>query len=191
MLEPDYKVVGIAADGRSLISMAAERKPDIVFADVSMPLLNGLEAGKVIRQQSPSVKPVFLTMNQDPYLAATAFRMGARGYLLKHSGSDELTPCLAAVATGERYLTPLIADGDISDLLLATEERRDLDSLSHREREVLQLLAEGRSMVAVGEILGIRPRTVAFHKYRIMERLNLQSNADLVQFAVRRKVIPD
>jgi DNA-binding NarL/FixJ family response regulator len=189
LLEPAFEVCGIAADGRALMAMAAELKPDIVLADVSMPLLNGLEAGKAIRDQQPSIKLVFLTMDQDPDLAAAAFRIGARGYLLKHSGTDELARCLASVASGERYLTPLIAGGDISDLLLATDDRQDLESLSSREREVLQLLAEGRSMIEAAGILGITPRTVAFHKYRLMDRLNLKSNADLVQFAVRRKVV--
>jgi DNA-binding NarL/FixJ family response regulator len=137
----------------------------------------------------PAVQFIFLTMDPDPDLAAAAFRMGARGYLLKISDLEELPRCLRVVQTGRRYLTPLIAGGNISDLLLEATDLPNLDELSPREREVLQLLAEGHSMVDVAGLLRITPRTVAFHKYRLMDRLNLGSNADLVQFAVRSKVI--
>jgi DNA-binding NarL/FixJ family response regulator len=190
MLEPEFEVVGTAGDGRELVALAAERKPDVIIADIGMPRMNGLEAGHVIRQKLPAVKLVLLTMNQDPDYAAAAFRMGAQGYLLKNSAGAELNLCLKAVCAGKRYLTPKISNGSIADLLLAhMNELPDPTMLSHREREVLQLLAEGKSMKAAAEILDITPRTVAFHKYRIMEQFHLKSTAELVQFAIRNKVI--
>jgi len=191
MLEPEFEVVGTAGDGRELIASALELKPDVVIADIGMPRMNGLDAGQVIRKQLPSVKLVLLTMNQDADYAAAAFRMGAQGYLLKNSAGSELGLCLKAVCAGKRYLTPKIANGSIPDLLLANlDEVPDPAALSHREREVLQLLAEGKSMKAAAEILDIAPRTVAFHKYRAMERFHLKTTADLVQFAIRNKIIP-
>lgn len=190
MLEPEFEVVGTAVDGRELIDLALEQKPDVIIADIGMPRMNGLEAGQIIRKQLPSVRLVLLTMNQDPDYAAEAFRMGAHGYLLKNSAGSELTLCLTAVCAGKRYLTPKIANGSIPDLLLAhMNELPDPAALSHREREVLQLLAEGKSMKAAAVILRISPRTVAFHKYRIMEQFHLKSTAELVQFAIRNKII--
>ena len=188
-VEPAYEVVGMVTDGRALVSAALDLKPSLVVCDISMPLMNGMEAAKIIRAQLPAVLFVFLTMDQDHDLAAAAFRMGGRGYLLKTSDLNELPRCLDVVRSGRRYLTPLIAGGDISDLLLEATGLPDVDALSPREREVLQLLAEGHSMVEIASMLQITPRTVAFHKYRLMERLHLTSNSDLVQFAIRSKVI--
>jgi DNA-binding NarL/FixJ family response regulator len=189
VLEPAYEVAGIVGDGRALVKAALELKPALVVCDVSMPVMNGLEAARLIHAELPGVLFVFVTMDQDPDLAAAAFRMGVRGYLLKTSDLDELPRCLDAVSSGRRYLTPLIAGGVISDLLLEAGDLPDMDALTPREREVLQLLAEGRSMVEIAGMLDITPRTVAFHKYRIMDRLNLKSISDLVQFAIRSKVI--
>ena len=191
MVESEFEVVGTAGDGRELIALATELKPDVIIADIGMPRMNGLEAGQVIRKQLPSTKLVFLTMNQDPDYAAEAFRMGAHGYLLKNSAGSELGFCLKAVSAGRRYLTPKIANGSIDDLRLAhMHELADPATLSHREREVLQLLAEGKSMKAAAAILDITPRTIAFHKYRIMEQFHLKSTAELVQFAIKNKIIP-
>jgi len=191
MLEPEFEVVGTAGDGRALVASALELKPDAIIADIGMPLMNGLEAGQVIRGRLPSIRLVLLTMNQDSDYAAAAFRIGVHGYLLKNSAGSELGLCLRAVCAGKRYLTPKIANGSISDLLLAhINELPDPAALSHREREVLQLLAEGKSMKDAAAILDITPRTVAFHKYRIMEQFHLKSNAELVQFAVRNRIIP-
>ncbi len=190
LLEPEFEVVGTAGDGHELIASALELRPDVIIADIGMPRMNGLEAGQVLRKQLPAVKVVLLTMNQDPDYAAAAFRMGAQGYLLKNSAGAELELCLKAVCAGKRYLTPKIANGSIPDLLLAhMHALPDPAAISHREREVLQLLAEGKSMKAAAEILDITPRTVAFHKYRIMDQFNLKSTAELVQFALRNKII--
>jgi DNA-binding NarL/FixJ family response regulator len=191
MLEPEFEVVGIAGDGHELITLALELKPDVIIADIGMPRMSGLEAGRVIRKQLPAVKLVLFTMNQDPDYAAEAFRAGVQGYLLKNSAGSELALCLKAVCSGQRYLTPKIANGSIPDLLLANlKDHPDPAALSHREREVLQLLVEGKSMKTAAAILGIAPRTVAFHKYRILERFHLKSSAELVQFALRNKIIP-
>jgi len=188
-IEPAYEVVGTVADGRALVTAALELKPSLVVCDIAMPVMNGMEAARLIKAQLPGVMFVFVTMDQDPDLAAAAFEMGVRGYLLKHSDLEELPRCLDAVCSGRRYLTPLIAGGVIADLLLESGELPSVDALTPREREVLQLLAEGHSMVEIAAMLDITPRTVAFHKYRLMDRLNLKSNADLVQLAIRSKVI--
>jgi len=188
-LEPAYEVVGIVADGRALVSAALKLKPSLVVCEMSMPVMNGMEAVRLLKPQLPGLIFVFVTMDQDPDLAAAAFRLGVRGYLLKHSDLDELPRCLDVVRSGRRYLTPLIAGGNISDLLLEATGLPNVDAISPREREVLQLLAEGHSMVKIADILQITPRTVAFHKYRLMDRLHLESNSDLVQFAVRGKLI--
>jgi len=190
MLEPEFEVVSTAGDGRQLVALALELKPDVIIADIGMPRMNGLEAGRVIRKKLPAVKLVLLTMNQDPDYAAEAFRLGTHGYLLKNSAGSELSLCLKAVRAGKRYLTPKIANGSIPDLLLAhMHELPDPSAMSHREREVLQLLAEGKSMKEAAVVLDITPRTVAFHKYRIMEQFHLKSNAELVQFAIHNKII--
>ena len=188
-LETDYEVVGVVTDGRSLVSAALNFQPDLVIVDVSMPMLSGLDAGKIIRQRMPSSKLVFLTMDHDPDLAAAAFRMGARGYLLKNSDASELPHCLAAVQSGLRYLTRLIAGGDISALLTESIDHMEAQSLTAREREVLQLLAKGHSMKTAAAILGITARTIAFHKYKIMGNFRLKSNAALIQLAIQSKVI--
>lgn len=189
MLEAEYEIVGTAADGRALVDRALQLKPDLIVADLYMPLLNGLDAGRMILQHLPAVKLVILTMDQDPDLASWALRMGACGYLLKNSAGAELRQCLAAVRAGRRYLTAAVARGSISDLLLQSGSPASPEGLSEREREVLQLLAEGHSMKQVAAALEISPRTVQFHKYRIMERFHLKSTAALVQFAVHNRLL--
>jgi DNA-binding NarL/FixJ family response regulator len=191
MLEADYNIVGTASNGHDLVEAANHLKPDLIVADISMPRMTGLEAAKVIHQRLPAVKMVLLTMNQDPDYAAEAFRIGVQGYLLKNSAGSELNACLKAVSGGARYLTPMVAKGSIANLLLMHNDGvAEVESLSPREREVLQLLAEGNSMKETGAILDITARTVAFHKYRIMQQFHLKSSAELVQFAIHNKLIP-
>jgi DNA-binding NarL/FixJ family response regulator len=186
LLAPDCNIVGQVSDGRELMAAAQRLKPDVIVLDITMPALNGLEAGRLVKQALPNVKLVFLTMNEDPDLAAEAFRAGASAYVLKRSPPSELMSAIREVMRGRSYITPLIAGGLVGSLL--TVERKTPD-LTSRQREVLQLLAEGRSMKEVAGLLNLTRRTVAFHKYRMMERLNVKSTAELVQYAVKHHIV--
>ena len=176
------------SDGRALVAAAEELKPDLVILDIAMPMLNGLEAARQIKQRVRSVKLVFLTMNEDADLAAEAFRIGASGYLLKRSAASELLTAIREVMQGRSYVTPLITQGLVGSLQHA-DEHSPGHELTSRQREVLQLLAEGRSMKEVASVLNLTPRTVAFHKYRMMEQLKVKSTAELVQYAVKHHIV--
>ena len=190
LLEGEYEVVGTVSDGRSLVRAAVELRPHLIIVDVAMPLLNGLDAGQQIKELLPGMKLVFVTMNHDADLAAEAFRRGASGYLLKTCAASELAIAVREVLRGKSYLSPLIAR-DTVDFLLRQDKKlvEDANKLTERQREVLQLLAEGKCMKEVAGVLNVTPRTVAFHKYRIMEVLNAKSNAKLVQYAIRHHLI--
>lgn len=188
LLAGECEVVGQVSDGRALIVAAETLKPDVIVLDISMPLLNGLEAGRQIKQELRNVKLVFLTMQEDPDVAAEAFRSGASGYLLKRSAASELATAIREVTQGRSYITPLIAEGLVGSLLHVDEHKPDLE-LTSRQREVLQLLAEGHSMKEVANLLNLTPRTVAFHKYRMMEHLKVKSTAELIQYAVRHHIV--
>ena len=175
-------------DGRALVAAVEALNPDVVVLDISMPLLNGLDAGRQIKQKSRNVKLVYLTMNEDPDLAAEAFRAGASGYLLKSSAASELTTAIREVAQGRTYITPLVAAG-LVEALQQPSDRRSGEDLTPRQREVLQLLAEGRSMKEVASLLSLTPRTVAFHKYQMMEQLKVKSTAELIQYAVKHHIV--
>jgi len=190
MLEHDYTVVGTVADGRALISAAAELMPDVIVLDIAMPLLNGLDAARKLKKTMPKVKLIFLTMNEDPSVANEAFRAGASGYLLKTSALSELSKAIHEALCGRSYVTPLIAQDMVDSLSSQPVDDRGIPQLTPRQREVLQLLAEGRSMKETAKILNLTPRTVAFHKYRMMEELNLKTNADLIRFALREHIVP-
>jgi DNA-binding NarL/FixJ family response regulator len=169
LLEPDYDVVATVGDGRALVRIAAPLKPQVVIIDIGMPLLNGLDAGQQIKQILGSVKLLFLTMNTDPALAAEAFRRGASGYVLKTCAASELTIAVREVLNGRSYLTPAIARETVDVLSRRDKEFIDEEQrLTERQREVLQLLAEGKSMKEVAYTLNITANTVAFHKYQIM-----------------------
>jgi len=190
LLEADYDVVATVGDGRALVRVAATLKPQVIIIDVGMPLLNGLDAGQQIKQLLRSVKLVYLTMNQDADLAAEAFRRGASAYLLKTCAASELTIAVREVLRGKSYLSPVIAKDTVDFILRQGKELiEEGNRLTERQREVLQLLAEGKSMKEVASVLSLTTRTVAFHKYRIMELLNAKSNAQLVQYAIRNHVI--
>ncbi len=186
LLEPEFEVVGTATDGRMLIEEFSRLKPDIVVVDVGMPLLNGLDAGRQLKSLQRSVKLIYLTMNPEPDLAREALRLGASGYVLKSSAASELKQAIQEALKGRSYITPLITQ-DVVGLLL--EQRKCPHELTARQREVLQLLAEGRSMKEVASILDVTPRTVAFHKYRMMEQLHLKTSAELVQYAVKHGIV--
>ena len=186
MLESEFDVVGTVTDGRALLEEFARLQPDVVVVDVAMPLLNGLDAGRQLKAQRRSVKLIFLTMNPDPDLAGEALRLGASGYVLKSSAAQELKQAIQEALRGRSYITPLITRDVVGSLI---QQRTPRSELTGRQREVLQLLAEGKSMKEVAAILDLTPRTVAFHKYRMMEQLHLKTTAELVKFAVREGVV--
>jgi DNA-binding NarL/FixJ family response regulator len=188
MLEPAFLVVGTAADGAALVEEALRLEPDVVVADVSMPRMNGLEAARRLRGELPRTRVVFLTVNEDPQMAAEAFALGASGYVLKSSTALELDHAIRSALAGRRYLSKRLAGGDPLALPAPAASSNPLERLTLRERDVLKLLAEGLSMKQVGAELGIAARTVAFHKYRMMETLGLRSSAELVGFAVEHRL---
>jgi DNA-binding NarL/FixJ family response regulator len=186
LLEPDCEVVGTVTDGRALLEEFSRLHPDVVLLDIAMPLLNGLDAGRQLKAQRRSVKLIYLTMNPDPDLAGEALRLGASGYVLKSSAAQELKQAIQEALRGRSYITPLITRDVVGSLI---ESRTPRQELTTRQREVLQLLAEGKSMKEVAAILDLTPRTVAFHKYRMMEQLRLKTSAELVTFAVREGMV--
>lgn len=189
LLETDCEVVGAVADGRALLAAAPVLRPDIVVVDVAMPLLNGLDAARQLKRLMPRVGVIFLTMNDDPAVAAEAFRVGASGYLLKNSAASELLLAIREVYQGRSYVTPQATQGLVEDLLHHPDPAREPTELTPRQREVLQLLAEGQTMKEIAHVLKITPRTVAFHKYSMMEQLGITSTAGLVQFAVKKHLV--
>jgi DNA-binding NarL/FixJ family response regulator len=186
LLEPDFEVVGAVTDGRTLLEEFSRLNPDVVLLDVAMPLLNGLDAGRQLKAQRRSVKLIYLTMNPDPDLAGEALRLGASGYVLKSSAVQELKQAIQEALRGRSYITPLITRDVVGSLIQPRSSRHELTA---RQREVLQLLAEGKSMKEVAAILDLTPRTVAFHKYRMMEQLRLKTSAELVKFAVQQGMV--
>ena len=191
VLEPEFDLVETVEDGRTLIDAARRLKPDVIVVDVSMPLLNGIEATRVLKKESPGVKVVFLTMHPDVTYATSAFEAGASGYVLKHSAASELLKAIREVLRGRTYMTPLISDETMAPLMEGPHRPRKFRiELTTRQREVLQLVAEGRSAKGISNILSISPRTVEFHKQRMMDDLNLHSNAELVHYAIRHGITP-
>jgi DNA-binding NarL/FixJ family response regulator len=189
LLQPHCDVVGTVGDGRSLLDAAADLRPDVVVVDIAMPLLNGLDAARQLRRQMPAVKVIVLTVSEDPELAAEAFRAGASGYLLKNSAASELVQAINEVSAGRSYVTPLAARGLGGAFPHESGSGKHADELSLRRREVLQLLAEGRTMKEIARILKITARTVAFHKYGMMRELGIRNGAELVQFAIKKHIV--
>ncbi len=190
LLAPSCDIIGKVADGRALLAAVREMRPDVVVVDISMPLMNGLTAARQIRKLDKDVKLVFVTMNEDADLAAEAFReAGASAYLLKRSAASELLTAIQQVMQNRSYVTPLVTHGMVGSLLHGGQEGKDRNELTPRQREVVQLLAEGRSMKEVAAILNIAPRTVAFHKYRLMEQVGVKTNAELIQYAIKHHIV--
>ena len=189
LLEPEFEVVGTAKDGRVLLSAAQELKPDVIVLDIAMPQLSGLTAARRLKRMMPEVKLIFLTVNEDPDFASEAIRAGASGYVLKNSAASELFQAIEAALEGKMYVTTLIAQGMIESFRSGRNESETSGKLTLRQREVLQLLAEGRTMKEVANMLSVTPRTVAFHKYRIMEEHKLKTNAELVHFAIKKGIV--
>jgi DNA-binding NarL/FixJ family response regulator len=189
LLEAEYDIVATVDNGRALVEAATSLKPQVLIIDIGMPLLNGLEAGRQIKHALPGIKFVYLTMTEDADLAAEAFRGGASAYLLKTGAANELMVAVKEALNDRSYLSPAIAKDTIDFLLQNRTLVNEGHLLTGRQREVLQLLAEGKSMKEVGSVLNMKTRTVAFHKYRIMEVLHAKSSAELVQYAVRNQVV--
>ncbi|WP_254062533.1 response regulator transcription factor [Acidobacterium sp. S8] len=188
LLETEFEVVGVVNDGRTMVRSACELKPDVIVVDIGMPVLNGLDAAKQVKAAMPAVKILFLTMNSHIEVAAEAFRRGASGYLLKTCAATELVTAVHAVLCGKSYISESLCKDEINYLRRKDSKLED-ERLTERQREVLQLLAEGKVMKEIGDILNMTTRTVAFHKYRIMESLGARSNAELVRYAVRNHMV--
>jgi DNA-binding NarL/FixJ family response regulator len=189
LLEPEYEVVGCVGDGRALVKAVQDLKPDLVLVDVGMPLLNGLDAGREVKKLAPRVKLIFLTMNPDPEVASEALRIGASGYLLKNSPGEELLQAVHNAVRGTSFVTPQISNAIEQRFIHDPRSLNKPRHLSDRQREVLQMLAEGRSMKEIAYVLEISHRTVRFHKYRIMEELGITTNSELVQYAIKHAII--
>jgi len=189
LLEPQYEIVGTASDGRALLESAPQLNPDVIVADIGMPLMNGLEAGLRLKELMPTMKLIFLTMNEDPDLAVEAMRCGASGYLLKSSAVEEMLCAIQLALKGKTYVTPQIRRGMQKSFIKNPGAKGQAKVLTPRQREVVQLLAEGKSMKEVADVLKVTPRSVAFHKYRVMEELNIRTTAELIQFAIKSKIL--
>jgi DNA-binding NarL/FixJ family response regulator len=189
LLEPRCEIVGVARNGRTLLELAATTEPEIIILDVAMPKLNGLEACARLRRKMPEVKCIFLTVNEDPDFAAAAIRIGASGYVLKSSTPSELFTAIECALAGKLYITPLIRKGVSLKAFLGRPGNPPARRLSARQCEVLQFLSEGRAMKEIAGQLHITARTVAFHKYTIMEQLRLKNNAELVRYAVEHGLL--
>lgn len=189
LLEPYYEVVGSVEDGHALLKVADQLRPDVVLLDIGMPLLNGLDAARELRKRMPHVKLIFLTMESDSCIAAEAFRAGAAAYLLKTSRPAELLRAVHDAVRGVSYVAPEIGRALEARFIQDPGITCRPKQLTGRQREVLQMLAEGRSMKEIAYILQITHRTVRFHKYRIMEELTITTNADLIKYAMRHGMI--
>ena len=188
LLEPEFEVVGTFLNGSDLVEGAQALRPNVIVLDIGMPLMNGLSAGQQLKKEMPTVKLIYLTMNADPDLAAEAFRLGASGYLLKSSAASELAFAIREALTGRSYVTPQITEGMVGSFVQNLKRKKPAHKLTLRQKEVLQLLAEGRSMKEIAAILNVTPRTVAFHKYTMMEQLNIKTSAELIQYAIKHSI---
>jgi DNA-binding NarL/FixJ family response regulator len=190
LLEPEFEVIGVVADGRELVAAAKRDAPEVIVADVTMPSLNGIEAAVQLRDAGVAAKVIFLTMHREVAYARRAMEAGAAGFVLKHSVSSELVTAIREALRGQTYITPMIAgellqsyrDGEIG-------AADSVHRLTARHREVLQLIAEGRSAKEIAALLKISPRTAEVHKARILEALGLRSTAEIVQYAIRNGII--
>ena len=190
LLEPEFELVGIVEDGRALLAAAEKLRPDVIITDISMPLLNGIEAVRQIKKTDKAVKVIFLTMHPDVTYAVSALEAGALGYVLKHSAPSELTTAVREALRGKTYITPLL-EGEImlSPKKGSLERREESSHLTKRQREVLQLLAEGYLAKEIASLLNISTRTVEFHKYQMMKDVGMKTVADLIRYAVKHNIV--
>ena len=190
LLEDEFDIVGAVEDGRELVEQAQQLRPDVIVVDVGMPLLNGIDAVSQIKKCGLDAKVVFLTMHQDAMYAKEAFDAGALGFVLKHSAPSELTTAIREALKGNTYISPAIAQ-ELMHLYKGEADVKagDFGSLTLRQREVMQLLAEGKSAKEIAKILHISTRTVEFHKYNMMEQLGIKTSAELVHFAIKHGIV--
>lgn len=190
LLESDFDLVGTAEDGRALLDAAAQLKPDVIMIDISMPLLNGIEAARQLKKAVPQSKIIFLTMHADVAYVKEAFRAGASGYLIKRSAATELVTAINEVMKGRTYVTPLVTKDMMESFLEPSDAPDKLQGkLTPRQREVLQLVAEGHSNKEIASILNVSAKTVEFHKYNLMQALGIRTTAELTQYAMRHGYI--
>lgn len=190
LLAPDFDLIGTAANGLELVEKAGQLRPDLIIADISMPLLNGIDALHQLKTRQPGVKVIFLTMHPDVTYLSRALEAGASGYVLKHAASDELITALRSALNGEVFVSPEVRPDSVVELLNQTRRHlKQTVELTPRQRQVLQLLAEGKSAKEIGEILDISARTVETHKYKMMDDLGLKTTAQLVQYAIKHGLI--
>jgi len=188
LLEPEFEIVGAVSDSQSALSLAEDLRPDIIVLDIGMPDWNGLQAGPELKKRLPRTKLIVLTMNEDSDIARDSLRRWASGYLLKKSAGAELVKAIREALRGHTYVTAL-TEHQLEEDFIRNPELEHSRSLTRRQREVLKLLAEGRTMRETADALHVTPRTVAFHKYKIMEDFGLKTNSDLLRLALREKVV--
>jgi DNA-binding NarL/FixJ family response regulator len=189
LLADDFELVGMVEDGRALVAEARNLKPDVIVADISMPHLNGIDALALLKKDNPGIRVVFLTMHQDPAYARRALEAGAAGFVVKHSAPAELVMAIEAALKGQTFITPALAADVLQQVRHEGRDGKDAHVLTPRQREILQLLAEGHSAKEIAGKLAISPRTVEFHKYQIMETHGLHSNAELIHFAIKHGIV--
>jgi DNA-binding NarL/FixJ family response regulator len=190
LLEPEFDLIGIFADGRDVLTAAPKLQPDIIVLDISMPSMNGIDAARQLKKLMPAVKVLFLTMHPDVSFVREAFRAGACGYVLKRSAVSELVTAIQEALKGRFYVSPAITK-DVVDLLIDPSAAPDkpVRSLTARQREVLQLVAEGRSLKEIASTLNVSVKTVEFHKYRLMHELRLRTTAELTKYAIKHGIV--
>ena len=190
LLEPEFDLVGTVEDGRTLVKEAQRLRPDVIVTDISMPLLNGIEAVRQIKKSNHQIKVIFLTMHPDMSFASLAFEVGASGYVIKNSASHELITAINQVMTGKTYVTPEIAGELIQTYMKVESGQKVFDQkLTERQKEILQLISEGHLTKEIADILCISVRTVERHKYNMMQELKLKTTADLVKYAIKQGIV--
>jgi DNA-binding NarL/FixJ family response regulator len=190
ILDPEFELVGIVEDGRSLVEAAGKLRPDVIVADIGMPELNGIDAMVQLKQDNPRIKVVFLTMHREIAYARRALEAGASGFVLKHSAPEELIIAVRAALSGQTFITPALAGEVLQSIQHDPARTKDpLASLTPRQREILQLLAEGKTAKEISGLLGISTRTVEFHKYEMMHSADIRNSAELVHFAIKHGIV--
>jgi DNA-binding NarL/FixJ family response regulator len=190
LLQTEFTILGVAHSGRRLIELTKQLRPDVIVMDMAMPSINGIDTMQFLQKEGCSAKILFLSMHADLPLVEEAFRAGASGFVLKTCGLEELVKAIQAVANGASYITPLLAGDLVTSLTIRTQRRTAQEArLTVRQRELLQLLAEGKTMKEAASVMGISTRTAETHKYEIMQRLHVTTVADLIRYAIRTKLV--